>query len=160
PLYTTSDDPKVSQKTKGRRSSRDEGDPPGFIVQVVDAIAVLDRHNAEAAQWWRQNMPQVFKPRQLFIYPAIACELVDDLETPGQPRYRGIGDPRCEKPAVRPTGPHAPAWEPRSVTLRVPGGRGPPRGSTRRGASKPTFPRGSEGTRINLDVGQCYRQER
>jgi hypothetical protein len=83
PLYTTSDDPKVPQKTKGRRSSRDEGDPPGFVVHAVDAIAVLDRHNAEAAQWWRQNMPHVIKPGQLFVYPGTVCELVDELATPG-----------------------------------------------------------------------------
>jgi hypothetical protein len=51
-------------------------------VQVVEAIRALERHNAAAARWWRENTPQLIKSGQLFVYPGEACELVEEIEPP------------------------------------------------------------------------------
>jgi hypothetical protein len=80
PLYTTTDDPKIRQQTTGVLSGRKGNLTPGFVVRVIDAIHELESHNAAAAQWWRQNAPELIQPGKLFIFPEEACELVDETD--------------------------------------------------------------------------------
>ncbi len=80
PLFAMSDDPKVGQQMKGVLSQQPEDYPQGFAVRVADALRALERHNAEAARWWREHAPHLNKPGQPFVYPADNCELVDDIE--------------------------------------------------------------------------------
>ena len=81
PLFATTDDPKVSQQTKGVLSRQDEAYSPGFVVCVIDAVRELESHNAAAAQWWRQNTPHLIQPGQLLVLSREACELVEEIET-------------------------------------------------------------------------------
>src|SRR5262249_42778826 len=83
PLHTTTDDPKVSRQAKGVLSGRNEDDPSGFVVQVVDAVRELECHNVEAARWWHDHAPHLVQPGELFVYPEEACALVEETEPPG-----------------------------------------------------------------------------
>jgi hypothetical protein len=80
PLFATTDDPRVNRQTKGVLSRRKEDYPPGFAVRVLDAVRALERHNAEAARWWRANVPHLNQPGQLFVYPGGVCELVEEID--------------------------------------------------------------------------------
>jgi hypothetical protein len=79
PLFATTDDPRVGKQLKGVLSLRNEGRPQGFAVRVVDAVGALEKHNAEAARWWRETTPHLIQPGKLFVYPGEACELVEDV---------------------------------------------------------------------------------
>ncbi len=46
----------------------------GYAVKVMDAIAILEKSNREAAQWWRKNTPHLLTPTGLFLFDAEACE--------------------------------------------------------------------------------------
>ena len=83
PVFATTDDPKVGPRRRGVLSRKDEDCPSGFAVRVLDAVRALEGHNAEAARWWRENTPDLIKPGELFLYPGEACELVEEIETPG-----------------------------------------------------------------------------
>jgi hypothetical protein len=78
PLFASSDDSRVGKKPKGVLSRRPESFSQGFTVQVVDAIRELEHHNSGAAQWWRENIPDIIRPGQLFLFAREACELVDE----------------------------------------------------------------------------------
>ena len=83
PLYTTTDDPKVSERSRGILTGREEDRPAGFVVQVIDAVRELERHSAEAARWWRENAPHLLRAGQLFVFPEDVCELVDEIGATG-----------------------------------------------------------------------------
>jgi hypothetical protein len=83
PLYATTDDPKISGQAKGVLSGENTDRAPGFVVRVVDAVRALERHNAEAARWWHEHTPELIQPEKLFSFPAEACELVEERDTPG-----------------------------------------------------------------------------
>jgi hypothetical protein len=83
PLFATTDDPRVSPQRKGVLSGGKEECSSGFTVRVVDAIRALERHDARAARWWRENTPHLIQPGKLFVYPGDVCELVEDVEPPG-----------------------------------------------------------------------------
>jgi hypothetical protein len=83
PVYATTDDPKISRHQKGVISRQGTDSPPGFAVQVIDALRELELHDAGAARWWRENTPHVLKPGQLFVYPADSCALVEETDKPG-----------------------------------------------------------------------------
>jgi hypothetical protein len=82
PLFASTDDPRVKKQGKGVLSRRNTEPHQGFAVRVVDAIAALESHNAEAAQWWRDNTPDIIRPGQLFVFAGEACELVEDTDKP------------------------------------------------------------------------------
>jgi hypothetical protein len=82
PLFATTDDPSVDGLQEGVLSRQPEGGHQGFVVRVVDAVRELERHNAEAALWWRDNTPHALEPGKLFVFPHDACALVEDTETP------------------------------------------------------------------------------
>jgi hypothetical protein len=81
PLFATTDDPKVGKKGTGVVSGEREDRPEGFAVRVTEAVSALERHNAEAARWWRENTPHLLKPKKLFVYSGDVCELVDAIDT-------------------------------------------------------------------------------
>ena len=45
----------------------------GYAVAVVEAIAALEAANPEAAKWWRENAPHVFKSGKAFVFASEAC---------------------------------------------------------------------------------------
>jgi hypothetical protein len=75
PLYATTDDPKISKQSTGVLSGRKSDHPPGFAVQVLDALNELERHHAAAAQWWREHAPHALKPGKLMVFAEDVCEL-------------------------------------------------------------------------------------
>jgi hypothetical protein len=79
PLFATTDDPRVGQQVKGVLSGEQKDRPQGLAVRALDALRALESRDAAAAQWWREHAPQVLEPGKLFIFPAEACELVEDL---------------------------------------------------------------------------------
>lgn len=54
----------------------------GFAVNVLEAIAVLERASPEAAQWWRQNAAHMMTPSRHFVFPEEACALLPALDPP------------------------------------------------------------------------------
>ena len=83
PLFATTDDPRVGRRAKGILSGQKTDRPQGLAVRVIDALRALECHNAAAARWWGENTPHLIKPGQLFVFPEEACELVEEIETPG-----------------------------------------------------------------------------
>jgi hypothetical protein len=73
----------VGRRAKGVLSGQEADRPQGLAVRVLDALRALERHDAAAAQWWRETMPHPVKPGQLFVFPGEACELVEEIEPPG-----------------------------------------------------------------------------
>jgi hypothetical protein len=82
PVFATTDDSRVSQKMKGVLSGEKADRFDGFTVQVIDAIAALERHNATAARWWRENASHLIQPGKLFAFPGKCCELVEESDVP------------------------------------------------------------------------------
>ena len=48
----------------------------GFVVRAPDAIERLERHNPDAARWWRTHAPHMMRRRAGFIFEAVACDVV------------------------------------------------------------------------------------
>lgn len=48
----------------------------GYSVYVNDALAALERERPLEAAWWRQNLPHLCVPGQLFIFDAVCGERV------------------------------------------------------------------------------------
>jgi len=46
----------------------------GFLVDAKIAVNLLDEKNATAAQWWRENTPELIASGRGFIFDADACE--------------------------------------------------------------------------------------
>ncbi|MDP2704374.1 MAG: hypothetical protein Q8P01_04090 [bacterium] len=49
----------------------------GFSVRASDAFNILEFHHPEAAQWWRTNVPALFRPMAELIFSEGVCEVVD-----------------------------------------------------------------------------------
>lgn len=49
----------------------------GFVVPVLDALAVLERARPLEAGWWRQNAPHLCEPGKTFVFDLACGELVD-----------------------------------------------------------------------------------
>jgi hypothetical protein len=49
----------------------------GFSVNVLEAVAVLERVSPEAAQWWRTNAAHLMKPTRCFLFPEHVCTVVE-----------------------------------------------------------------------------------
>lgn len=50
--------------------------PAGFAVNGSRAVQVLSQADPKAAQWWRENAPQVFEQGYELVFPAEVCEMV------------------------------------------------------------------------------------
>jgi hypothetical protein len=50
----------------------------GFVVNVLEAIAVLERVSPEAAQWWRANAAHLMKPSRYFLFPEHVCTVAQE----------------------------------------------------------------------------------
>ena len=48
----------------------------GFAVPSLAAIEILEQSNPVAALWWRDNAPQITRPRRNFVFATECCELV------------------------------------------------------------------------------------
>src|SRR3569832_1540292 len=42
----------------------------GYAVMTLDAIAILEGQHPDAAQWWRENVPHLFKPGRVLVFHA------------------------------------------------------------------------------------------
>jgi hypothetical protein len=78
PVFATTDDARISPQMKGILSGQKAEQFDGFTAQVIDAVAVLERHDAAAARWWREKIPHLMQPGKLFAFPGSCCELVED----------------------------------------------------------------------------------
>jgi hypothetical protein len=76
PLIAGTDRPEQSIDARGVTSGRPEEHGLSYRVQGVDAILVLEQHDAEAARWWREHAPRFLQPGKLFAFSAAACELL------------------------------------------------------------------------------------
>jgi len=46
----------------------------GYLVDSKIAVGLLAEKNADAAQWWRENTPELIASGRGFIFDADACE--------------------------------------------------------------------------------------
>ena len=49
----------------------------GFVVASLTAIEILENSNADAARWWRENVPHATRPRHRFLFAPECCERVE-----------------------------------------------------------------------------------
>ena len=47
----------------------------GFVVDAIVAIDLLEEHDAEAANWWRENAAHMLDGRRYFLFDKAACSL-------------------------------------------------------------------------------------
>jgi len=40
----------------------------GYLIESRAAIQILDAAHPEAAEWWRQNTPDLIRPRRYFVF--------------------------------------------------------------------------------------------
>jgi hypothetical protein len=76
PLLPGIDQPQTTGMSRGIISGRPGERSPKYKVSAVNAFAALEQHDAEAARWWRQNLPHLFQPRKLLAFSAASCELL------------------------------------------------------------------------------------
>ncbi|HEY8027316.1 MAG TPA: hypothetical protein VIF60_22425 [Burkholderiaceae bacterium] len=50
----------------------------GFPIFGRQAIEELEKTNAVAANWWRQNAPHVLAAGQILIFPSACCNVLQD----------------------------------------------------------------------------------
>jgi hypothetical protein len=62
--------------TVGRLFRGELHEQSGFVVNVLEAVAVLERVSPEAAQWWRMNAAHLMKPSRCFLFPKHVCTVV------------------------------------------------------------------------------------
>jgi hypothetical protein len=46
----------------------------GYAVEARRAVDVLAMDSPEAADWWRQNAPELLRPGRMFVFHAEVCE--------------------------------------------------------------------------------------
>jgi len=46
----------------------------GYVVDSKIAVTLLDENNAAAAQWWRENTPELIASGRGFIFDVDACQ--------------------------------------------------------------------------------------
>ncbi len=49
----------------------------GYIVNVVTAVALLERAAPWAAQWWRENTPEMLAGNRYFLFAPDVCQETD-----------------------------------------------------------------------------------
>ena len=52
----------------------------GFAVLAKVAVARLESDQPQAAQWWRENAPDLLKGSRCFVFDADACEVITERE--------------------------------------------------------------------------------
>ena len=52
----------------------------GYVVPVLDAVAILEGQHPNAAKWWRENVPHMMKAGRAFVFDGSVCELVYEDE--------------------------------------------------------------------------------
>jgi len=60
-----------------------DGRSLNYLVRAADAIAILDEAAPQAATWWRENAPRLFRPGSLFGFEVEVCEEIDRPASPG-----------------------------------------------------------------------------
>ena len=68
---------RASAVSRGVLTRRRLPNRPGYLVRVLDALAVLERHSPAAARWWREHTPYLIKPGKLFLFALESCRLCD-----------------------------------------------------------------------------------
>ena len=56
------------------------GRETGYVVRVLEAIAVLEKKSPEAAAWWRTNVPHMTSPFRCFVFSESVCQVLDESE--------------------------------------------------------------------------------
>ena len=54
----------------------------GYAVVALQAIAVLEASNPEAAAWWRQNVPHALRQGKVFVFASEVCVVEADSSDP------------------------------------------------------------------------------
>lgn len=54
------------------------GRESGYAVQVLQAIAELEKASPEAAAWWRTNLPHLLKPWRFFLFAESVCQVLEE----------------------------------------------------------------------------------
>jgi hypothetical protein len=49
----------------------------GFSVPSLAAIEILAKSDPHAANWWRENVPRMARPRRYFLFSPDCCERVE-----------------------------------------------------------------------------------
>jgi hypothetical protein len=49
----------------------------GFAVSSLAAIEILEKSNADAGRWWRENVPRMVRSRRYFLFAPECCERLE-----------------------------------------------------------------------------------
>ena len=50
---------------------------PGYVVEAVPAVCILNESSPEAAAWWRENTPHLIAPKRYLIFHEEVCRIAD-----------------------------------------------------------------------------------
>lgn len=50
----------------------------GYSVLATDAVGILEKKSSDAANWWRENTPELLLRGRRFIFDEYACELLEE----------------------------------------------------------------------------------
>ena len=49
----------------------------GYLVECSAALSVLEAERPDAAAWWKENLPHLFRPGRRFVFHAQAGHIVE-----------------------------------------------------------------------------------
>ena len=49
----------------------------GFLVSAKDAIDLLEARSPEAARWWRENVPHIYRRCRILVFPEEVGTIID-----------------------------------------------------------------------------------
>ena len=50
---------------------------PGYAVESVRAVDILAASSPAAAAWWRENTPDLIRPRRCLLFHEHVCQLIE-----------------------------------------------------------------------------------
>ena len=78
PLVAGTDSPQFGGASRGVVSGELRKPFSGYGVPALEAISILEQHDAAAARWWREHAPRLLQPGKLLVFAADVCELLDE----------------------------------------------------------------------------------
>ena len=75
-------------KTFGTLTGESQGYSLGFRITPKTAVGVLEEHHPDAASWWKERCPTIWKEGATFRFQLDECEVVEEHGKPIEPPQR------------------------------------------------------------------------
>jgi hypothetical protein len=77
PLVAGTDGPQFGGASRGVVSRQPAKAFSGYGVPALQALLILQQHDAAAAAWWHEHAPHLLQPGKVLVFATDVCELLD-----------------------------------------------------------------------------------